>query len=556
MRNKPLFILFGIWAVLSAPARIHATCWKYHVDRVFPCSVSIVPAPVKNADANNCPAKGDLDPHFHQYTCDYIGVGGIHYSLANVAGDDNAKSPPVSQNIHDFNKAALFDQKKTDQEDMIDMSQRAYENYLDALSDFLKRTDPREIRKDYPLKIQLALASRELSYFYVQFKLPHVLRPFLGKEIVAEYFSNAKTGVRQNTWHWKPYLSPISKRAAELQKIKNRATQAYLRQKRSEIAKELGTKYGAEFKTGYEASETAVDARYSKGKIAQPLILKKPVDSAIKAPPSPAFLPDNLKEISQRNYFRRAYSLDPYDPKGKNVNLGDLRLGLERVSEEAKVAIWHALGMTKTLGNPEQKVPFVFEQYNGTCGIAALTQYMQAHGQKVTVRELSKISRDRGISDFSGDNPNEWGGTYSGGEGRAAQPYGYHSDDSFWKTFPPGKANKSDPRYDRYIKRYQSQDQKRLEEAIRRHQGAVVSVASKFLWGPSVSKGPAYADHYVYVTGEEINASTHKIVGYYINDSGTGEGGRFVDAKTFLRAWIYGGDEIATIAPIPGLARR
>jgi hypothetical protein len=234
-----------------------------------------------------------------------------------------------------------------------------------------------------------------------------------------------------------------------------------------------------------------------------------------------------------------------------------LRLGLKRISEEAKVAIWHALDITQTVGNPEQKVPLVFEQYNGTCGIAALTQYMQAHGQKVTVQELSKISRDKGISDFSGDNPNMWGGTYSGAEGRAAQTYGYHSDDSFWMTFPPGaKANKSDPTYDGYIKRYQSQDQKRLEDAIRANRGAVVSVATNVLWGPSISQGPAHSDHYIYVTGEEINSSTHKILGYYINDSGVGEGGRFVDAKTFLRAWIYGGDEIAIIEPIPGLAKR
>ena len=546
MRNKTLFALFGIWAALSVPMSLHATCWKYHVDRVFPCAVSIVPAPVKNPDANNCPAKSDLNSHFHQYTCDYIGV----------VGDDDAKSPSVSQNIHDFNKDALFAQKKTDQEDMIDMSQRAYDDYLNALSNFLKRTDPKEVRENYPVKIQLALASRELSYSYVQFKLPHVLRPFLGKEIVAEYFSNAKMGVRQNTWHWKPYLAPILKRTAELQKIKNRATRAYLRQKRSQIAKELGTKYGAEFNANYQASETAVDARYPKEKRAKPLTLKKSLHSAIKVPPSPAFLPDNLKEIAQRNYFRRAFSLDPHDPKGKNVNLGDLRLGLKRVSEEAKVAIWHALGMTKTVGHPEQKVPLVFEQYNGTCGIAALTQYMQAHGQKVTVQDLSKISRDRGISDFSGDNPNAWGGTYSGGEGRAAQLYGYHSDDSFWETLPPAKANKSDPRCDRCIQRCQREDQKRLEDAILNHQGAIVSVSTKFFWGPSESNGPAYADHYVYVTGEEMNTSTHKIVGYYINDSGTGEGGRFVNAKTFLRAWIYGGDEIATIAPIPGLARR
>ncbi len=555
MRNKTLFALFGIWAALSVPVSLHATCWKYHVDRIFPCAVSIVPAPVKNADANNCPAKNDLDPHFHQYTCDYIGVGGIHYAL--MEGDDTEKSPPVSQNLRDFNKATLFSQQKfPDQQDVIDMSERAYEDYLDALSSFLKRTDPREVRKDYPVKIQLAMASRDISYSYVQFKLPHVLRPFLGRKIVAKYFSNAKMGTRQNTWHWKPYLAPILKRTAELKKIKTQATQAYLRQKRAEIVKELGTKYGANFLANYQASEAAVDARYPNKKIAKPLTFKKPVHPIVKAPPSPAFLPDNLKEISQRNYFRRDSSPDAQDQTGKIFNFGDLRLGLKRVSEEATVAIWHALGMTQTVGNPEQKVPLVFEQYNGTCGIAALTQYMQAHGQKVTVQELSKISQDKGISDFSGDDPGTWGGTYSGAEGRAAQLYGYHSDDSFWMTFEPETINKSDPNYDGYIQRYQREDQKRLDEAIRRHQGAIVSVAAKVLWGPSMVRGPAATDHYVYVTGEEINASTHKILGYYINDSGMGEGGRFVDTKTFLRAWIYGGDEIATIAPIPGLAQR
>ena len=285
--------------------------------------------------------------------------------------------------------------------------------------------------------------------------------------------------------------------------------------------------------------------------------MTKPIRNAVKAPPSPAFLPNNPHEIAQRNYFSRNYFFNLHAPKGEKLNFGYLRLGIKRVSEEAQVAIWHALGLTQTVGNPEQKVPLVFQQSNGTCGIAALTQYMQAHGQKVTVQELSKISRDRGISDFTGNNPSDWGGTNSGGEGLAAQPYGYHPDDSFWITFPPGKKiNKNDPNYDAYLKRYQSQDQKRLEDAIRSRKGAIVSVASNVLWGPPASPWTAQADHYIYVTGEERNASNHKIVGYYINDSGVGEGGRFVDAKTFLRAWIYGGDEIATISPIPGLAQQ
>jgi hypothetical protein len=546
MNNAKFFsALIAVLTALTVPVRLHAECWKYHVDHVFPCAISTVTTPAKS----DCPDKSDLKPKFPQYVCDYIGVGGIYYSIAKTSKSQGkrvpVKSPPA--NISGFNGANL-----SAQNEIIDFSRQAYADYLKAISIFLKRSDPREIRDNYPAKVRLAMASREY-YAYPHSKLTHVLRPFLGKEIVAKYLSTAQKGVHQNTWHWKAYWAPIQKRRSALEKIKNQATQAYLRQKRSEIAKELGTKYGAQFKSNYDAAETAVNTRYAKGKTTKLLPLAKP-SYIVKAPPSPAFLPNNLNEIALRNYFSISYSLDPYDPKGENFNLGDLRRGLDRISAEAKVAIWHALGMTQTVGNPEQKVPLVFRQYNGTCGIAALTQYMQAHGQKVTVQELSKISRDRGISDFSGDNPGSWGAT--GAEGQAAQTYGYHSDDSFWMTFPPGaKENKSDPYYDGYIKRYQNQDQKRLEDAIRANRGAIVSVASKVLWGP-LDKWPAYPDHYVYVTGEEINSSTNKILGYYINDSGTGEGGRFVDAKTFLRAWIYGGDEIAIIAPIPGLAKQ
>lgn len=572
-KNKILPALVAVLTGISLPARLRAECWKYHVDHVFPCAVSIIPATVKTADSDNCPAKKELKPQFPQYVCDYIGVDGEDYSAAIEAeqqGMDkdslkrlgvkiNDEPRPASQNVREFNKSAF-----SDQEDVLRFSRQAYADYRSALSKFLKRTNPRWIQ-NHPLKVQLAMVSRDIAFYYLEIHLTHVLRPFLGKEIVAKYFSNAKEGVRQNTWHWKPYLKPIQNRETELQKIRNQATQTYLRQKRSEIAKELGTKYGAKFDANYDASEAAVDLRYPKKEL-NPLILKQTSHIVIKAslvtvktPPSPAFLPNNIDEIGKRNYFRRTFSFDLKDPKHKTVNTGVLSMGLDRISKEAKVAIWHALGLTQTVGNPEQKVPLVFEQYNGTCGIAALTQYMRAHGQKVTVQELSRLSRDRGLSYFGGDNPSAWGGTPQENTGRAAKFYGDSVNGSFWMQFLQGSKNgkpNPDPYYDPYLRRFQSGDQKRLENAIRSHQGAIVTVSSNILWGAAGYPGPAGPDHDVYVTGEEVNKATHKIIGYYINDSGTGEGGRFVDAKTFLRAWIYGGDEIATISPIQGLAQQ
>ena len=48
----------------------------------------------------------------------------------------------------------------------------------------------------------------------------------------------------------------------------------------------------------------------------------------------------------------------------------------------------------------------------------------------------------------------------------------------------------------------------------------------------------------IFVTGEEVSNKNGQVLGYYINDTGTGEAARFVPKKDFDRAWRGSGYEL------------
>jgi len=57
---------------------------------------------------------------------------------------------------------------------------------------------------------------------------------------------------------------------------------------------------------------------------------------------------------------------------------------------------------------------------------------------------------------------------------------------------------------------------------------------TRLLWNSQAI--PDSASHAVYVTGNEVD-KTGKVLGYFINDTGTGEAARFIPRKDFLKAW-------------------
>jgi len=62
----------------------------------------------------------------------------------------------------------------------------------------------------------------------------------------------------------------------------------------------------------------------------------------------------------------------------------------------------------------------------------------------------------------------------------------------------------------------------------------IASFSTEHLWNDRRFRGQG---HIVAITGVEVDRETGKPLGYYINDTGTNEGGRFIAAKQFLKAW-------------------
>lgn len=163
------------------------------------------------------------------------------------------------------------------------------------------------------------------------------------------------------------------------------------------------------------------------------------------------------------------------------------------------------------MGDPYGKAPLIIQQKGPSCGVASQYEALKARGQAVKIEDLAREGRDKG---YYVDYPNAAGDRLGGTTGA--------NMNSLLKDH---KVNAS---YSRGATPAQ------LDTAIRGSGDAIVSVKTKLFWNdPKLGDGES---HVVYVTGEEVdNAGT--VLGYYFNDTGTGEAARFVSAATFQKAW-------------------
>lgn len=227
-------------------------------------------------------------------------------------------------------------------------------------------------------------------------------------------------------------------------------------------------------------------------------------DLNVPAPPSPLdAIPSGSTQRADRNYFSRGPAA-----------------GAQRLKDDATLAAWHALGVTKTIGDPYAKVPYIVQQLNGTCGVGAQYEALKARGQDVTMAGLTKTAFDHGwYTEYTTEADTMSGGTQ------------WNSARALLKLRGVATAavdHATDPE---------------LAKAVRASGDAIVVVNPKIFWNePSVPDG---SSHLVYVSGMEVDGKG-AVRGYYVNDTGTGEGGRFVPIKLFDQAWDHA---LITIQP-------
>lgn len=440
--------------------------------------------------------------------CDFI-----HVRLANAADQFNALPTVAAQ------KTFLANEMET--------AHAAAVMLAAEREKLLEITDPSKIPAN--LKPEAHLQALMQAQQNLQMSLA-LCKPFLWPQRQEDsYVSPAPT-----TWKetWKPCMGPVWDRAKELRAATEKQQLAVVRHVGSEVKQGIkkladnavdadkifdggtrGKDDGQVVDNGAASRGSSPAAREKQNGAKDGGATKK---ISPPAPPVPAVqIPKTKADQLQRNYFSRGFTE-----------------GMKRLYDDAMISVWHATGQTHTVGEPEAKADLAFQQMGPSCAVASQEQALQARGIKVTMPGLAKEGIRRGIySEIRDAKGNLSGGTATGNMDKLLDSHHVKADvDQVTPKGAPGE-------------KVTTRDMvKALNDDLKRTGDAIVAVNVKKFWNIGQSGG-----HAVYVTGAEAD-SKGKIVGYYVNDTGTGEAERFVPRDQFMKSWKATGDSLVSIA--------
>lgn len=186
-------------------------------------------------------------------------------------------------------------------------------------------------------------------------------------------------------------------------------------------------------------------------------------------------------------------------------------------ADTQKVNALRAAGKTRTVGAPEERAKFVYRQEGATCGIAAQVQVLADAGlvphdpKALRAKEDELYARAIALGYYEG-SPADPNRRQNGGN--PGQFIGNLLDRPMRKTF--------------------AATEQELFAAASSGRIVLASFSTEHLWNDRRFRGQG---HIVAITGVEVDRASGEPLGYYINDTGTNEGGRFVAARQFLKAW-------------------
>jgi hypothetical protein len=185
-------------------------------------------------------------------------------------------------------------------------------------------------------------------------------------------------------------------------------------------------------------------------------------------------------------------------------------------NETAQVDALRAKGLTRTIGDPAARAAFAFHQTGDTCGIGAQVQALAVAGEvpadpaQLRAKEDQLYARAVALGYYAGSaaDPNR----RSNGD----TPFQYMGD-----------------LLDRPVAKYYGAGPQTLLNAAKSGGVVLVNVDSGIFYHDNSLRGQG---HSVAITGVELGPAGNAL-GYYVNDTGTGEGARFINASQFLAAW-------------------
>lgn len=408
--------------------------------------------------------------------------------------------------VKQFNSEMTLDQQKELLNKWHGEAQAAYKDFVAKREAFLKEVDPKNIPEG------LNHAQRLKSLMEMQNKINHSLieiaKPFLygeKKDATENDYILGFNGPFRNQWG--PYMDPISQRAWEVNNALNAESPAARAEITAKVSSVMKTSQGAV--TNWNGIDTKENMNVGAGvalsaniqpranqfvSLSRHRLVSSPTTAKLPPPPAKPFSPAALSEadLSSRNYFSRGYAA-----------------GISRIANDAELGFLHEYGKARTIGDPIGKASVNFSQGDAPiCGIAAQYEVMKSHGLPVTMKGLIIEATQKGY--YKGD------GTDDSRMGNLLKDHGFSENVQVAASVPgAGKAMAV-----------------KLNQALNKNGDAIVAVSTTRFWGDSSFSG----DHAIYVTGAEVDKSG-KVLGYYVNDSGTGEAARFVWAKDFDLAW-------------------
>jgi|SRR5579864_3141411 len=181
------------------------------------------------------------------------------------------------------------------------------------------------------------------------------------------------------------------------------------------------------------------------------------------------------------------------------------------------------------IGDPQGDKAFTHRQgdnpfgFEGTCGLCSCENVLRAFGLEVTEADVVAFAVKEGLCQVS-DDPARSGGTTVFRQAELLSRLGVPSNATLGGTLD-GLASD-------------------LEEG----KGVIVELNAGVLWDRADFVEEGQANHAVTVTGVARDPQTGNIEGFFINDSGTGKAGQFVDASTMREAWVEsGGQQVTTL---------
>lgn len=159
--------------------------------------------------------------------------------------------------------------------------------------------------------------------------------------------------------------------------------------------------------------------------------------------------------------------------------------------------------------------------FRGTCGLCSCQDVLRQFGLQVSENEMV-LHAIENAQCYLSDDPTKAGGTSEYTQAELLTDYGI-----------PAHVELANSLED-------------LASEIEQDRGVIIEVNSGVLWEDDAYLGNGGANHAVTVTGAARSPETGEIQGFFINDPGAGEAGKFVDADTMHLAWLDTGGVTVT----------